>query len=134
MLYNSASFHVPGALSHAMYITDTSSTSEPYVVCTSVYLEYLMMPAYTFLSTKAPSQTRWFERPLLITLLEHYMIPSDIKDCNFALLWSWNTPVMPILTSGPTSRSLGNKGLSKESIMQDTTRVASRKALMTKCY
>ena len=119
MLYNWASSHVPGVLPHARYITDTCSTSEPYVVCTSVYLGYLMMPAYTFWTTKAPSQTRWFERPILITLLEHHMISSDIKDCNFTLLWSWNTPVMPVLTSGPTTRSLENKGLSKESIMQD---------------
>ena len=29
MLYKSASFHVPGALPHARYITDTCSTSEP---------------------------------------------------------------------------------------------------------
>ena len=92
---------------------------EPYVEGTSRYLGYPVMPAYTFLTTKGFSQTRWFERPILITLLEHHMISSDIKDCNFTLLWSWNTPVMPVLTSERTTRSLENKGLSKESIMQD---------------
>ena len=84
--------------------------SEPYLEGTSRYLGYPVIPAYTFLTTKGPSQRTLFERPILITLLEHHMISSDIKDCNFTLLWSWNTPVMPVLTSGRTTRSLENKG------------------------
>ena len=39
--------------------------------------------------------------------------------CNFMRIWTWNTPLMPVLTSGATTRSLENKGLSKESITQD---------------
>lgn len=35
MLCHQASFHVSWALLHAKYIMGTSSTSEPYVVCTS---------------------------------------------------------------------------------------------------
>ena len=86
---------------------------EPYLEGTSRYLGYPVMPAYTFLTTKGPSQRTLFERPILITVLEHHMISSDIKDCNFTLLWSWNTPVMPVLTSGPTTRSPENKGVVK---------------------
>ena len=122
MINNWASFHVLWALLHARYITDTGSTSEPYVVCTSVYLGYLMMPADTFLTTKAYVQTTYFEQPILIPLILYHMMQHDSFWCNFMLKWSWNTPVMPVLTSGPTTRSRENKGLSKESITQDTTR------------
>jgi hypothetical protein len=42
------------------------SLDEPYVEGTSRYLGYPVMPAYTFLTTKAYVQTTYFEQPILM--------------------------------------------------------------------
>ena len=105
------------------YMRGTSQAPVPPLNLTwyapRMYLGYPMMPAYTFLTTKAYVQTTWFEQPILIPLMLYHMMQHDSYWCNFMLLWSWNTPVMPVLTSGPTTRSLENKGMSKRSITQD---------------
>ena len=63
------------------HMRGTSQTPVPppnlYVVCTSVYLGYLMMPADTFLTTKAYVQTTYFEQPILIPLILYHMMQHD---------------------------------------------------------
>ena len=50
---------------------------ELYMEGTSRYLGYPVMPADTFLTTKAYVQTTWFGQPILIPLMLYHMMQHD---------------------------------------------------------